>query len=31
MDFTEYINGHTLEFYEDEHVYLVALRSPAME
>lgn len=23
MDFTEYINGHTLEFYEDEHVYLV--------
>lgn len=23
MDFTEEINGHTLEFFEDEHIYLV--------
>ena len=23
MDFTKKINGHTLEFYEDDHVYLV--------
>lgn len=23
MDFTEEINGHTLEFFEDEHLYLV--------
>ena len=23
MDFTEDINGHTLEFFEDEHLYLV--------